>query len=159
MKAETGTCSLSCRDSLRQLMRQAVLQINAIRQVTYLELITVKEVAQLKGCSEQYIRTTISKGKLQAYKSENPANKLKQYLIPLNTLDPMLQAKYYGKNKPKEKVLKLKKECKPLDCFSIDEREEIDFWIKAIKEWQEYRNNPMKISRLKIDFLFIFSMI
>ena len=57
---------------------------------------TVKEVAELKGCSERYIQNCISKGKLEAIKKLNAKGKIKFY-VPISALPVPLQKKYYGK--------------------------------------------------------------
>ena len=36
----------------------------------------------------------------------------------------------------------LTKEAKPLDTYSIEEQEEIAFWLRLVKQWQGYRNKP-----------------
>jgi len=63
------------------------------------DLLTVKEVAELKGCTERYIRRIIKDGKLQAQEDSNPANNIKQYLVPVSALPEDLQQKYYSKIK------------------------------------------------------------
>lgn len=57
---------------------------------TYL---TVKEVAELKGCSTQYLRKAALSGSIKAKKELNDKNR-PQYLIPLSALDTKLQLKY-----------------------------------------------------------------
>ena len=61
-----------------------------------MEYLTVKEVAELKGCSERYIQNCISKGKLES-KSELNAKGKEKYLIPVSALPRELQSRYYGK--------------------------------------------------------------
>jgi hypothetical protein len=94
-------------------------------------------VAALKGCSERYIQQLVSKSKLPYEKALNQKN-LTQYLIPLTALDPKLQARYHGE-KPKPIKPVAPKKSKPLDCYTIEERREIDFWIATVKAWQEFR--------------------
>lgn len=53
---------------------------------TYL---TVKEVAELKGCSTQYLRKAALSGSIKAKKELNDKNR-PQYLIPLSALDTKL---------------------------------------------------------------------
>lgn len=59
---------------------------------------------------------------------------IKQWLIPVSTLDARLQAKYYGRTKPKKPV-ELPEEKKPLDAYSAEERRQIDGWINILKDW------------------------
>ena len=39
-----------------------------------MEYLTVKEVAELKGCSERYVKKTIQEGKLEAEQTVNEKN-------------------------------------------------------------------------------------
>lgn len=132
-----------------------------------MDLLTVKEVAELKGCSEQYIRRIIKEGKLQAQEDSNPANNIKQYLVPVSALPEELQRKYYAKIKSdavpivpelKEKKKNKKKliEKKAFDEYSAKEREEITLWCEILKEWQEVRNRYK--SKTEADPLFVASM-
>jgi excisionase family DNA binding protein len=105
---------------------------------TATELLTVKEVAVLKGCSERYVRNLISQNKIEFTQDKNPKNNKKQYLIPVSALEPKQQAKYYRHQPKREKPLP-DMPIKPLDSFTLSERKEIDGWISVIKEWLGYR--------------------
>lgn len=132
-----------------------------------MDLLTVKEVAELKGCSEQYIRRIIKEGKLEAEEDNDPKNNIKQYLVPVSALPEELQKKYYAKIKsdavpivpelkePKKTKKKLI-EKKAFDAFSASEREEITLWSEILKEWQEVRNRYK--SKTEADPLFVASM-
>lgn len=48
-----------------------------------MEYLTVKEVAELKGCSEQYVKKIIKDGKLSAEQTVNEKSRPK-YLIPVS---------------------------------------------------------------------------
>lgn len=109
-----------------------------------MEELTVKEVADLKGCTVQYIRKLIVEKKLTAYERWGQGgNKGLSYMIPLAALEPKLIAKYRriesrkaGSSKPKE--------AKPvpmtdMEQLTVKEREEIIFWKKVIEEWDAYR--------------------
>jgi excisionase family DNA binding protein len=61
------------------------------------EMLTVKQVAEVKGCSVQYIRKIIENGKLKAEETLNDRNR-KKYLVPLEALDENLQQKWYRMN-------------------------------------------------------------
>ncbi|MGN0587420.1 MAG: Mu transposase C-terminal domain-containing protein [Oscillospiraceae bacterium] len=123
-----------------------------------MEYLTVKEVAELKGCSEQYVKKIIKDGKLSAEQTVNEKSRPK-YLIPVSALPQELQNRYYGKliNEaqlclPKveppaeEKQVKIAstrtKIKKEFGEYSADEREQITFWTDLIREWrirrQEY---------------------
>ncbi len=104
-------------------------------------LLTVKEVAELKGCSVAYIHKLISSGDIECEKSQND-KKRKMYLIPLNALPVPLQAKYHEQHKINTAVpsKKPEKTVKPADHYTEKERQKIAFWIRLVNEWQEYRN-------------------
>lgn len=123
-----------------------------------MEYLTVKEVAELKGCSERYIQNCISKGKLEAVQDVCGQNNCMQYKIPISALPQELQSRYYGKlvneaqlclpkvqEDPKPKIrhtkIVVKKE---FGQFSAEEREQITFWTDLIREWRirrcEYSN-------------------
>lgn len=134
-----------------------------------MDLLTVKEVAELKGCSAQYLRKIIKDGKLEAQEDSDPKNNIKQYLVPVSALPDELQRKYYANIKsdavpivPERKEVKKKKliEKKAFDKFSAEEREEITFWCGILKEWQqvrgEYKNateaDPLFVSAMKLKY-------
>ena len=58
------------------------------------QMLTAKQVAEVKGCSFQYVQRIIKEGKLQAVETLNEKNR-KTYLIPLEALDEELQQKWY----------------------------------------------------------------
>lgn len=64
------------------------------------QMLTAKQVAEVKGCSYQYIKRIIKEGKLQAKEVLNDKNR-KTYLVPLETLDEELQQKWYQMNREK----------------------------------------------------------
>lgn len=61
-----------------------------------MEYLTVKEYAELKGCSERYVKKIAQDGKLSAEKTINDKGRPK-YLIPLSALSEDLKVKYYKK--------------------------------------------------------------
>lgn len=111
-----------------------------------MELLTVKEVAELKGCSVRAIQLAINAGTLVCQTTVNQNNR-PQYFIPLTALDPKLQKRYcaqkYGaapdslrtpmKDKPARKL-------RTLEEFSAEERDQIERWIVLLKDWQSYRD-------------------
>lgn len=123
-----------------------------------MDFLTVKEVAELKGCSERYIQNCISKGKLEAIQDVCGQNNCMQYKIPVSALPEPLQKKYYGKLTAEAQLClpKVKETSQPLvkhnknvtkkefGEFSTDEREQITFWTDLLREWQirrkEYEN-------------------
>lgn len=109
-----------------------------------MEEITVKEYAQLRGCTERYVIKLIAEKKLAAYERWGQrGQKGLNYMIPLASIEPKLIAKYRriqsskaGGSRPKE--------LKPVpladkEAMTEDEREEITFWKKILSGWDDYR--------------------
>ncbi len=128
-----------------------------------IEVLTVKEVAELKGCSEQYVKKMITQGKLKVDEQLNETNKQKQYLIEVASLPEDLQMKYYRENnnldqhfepEPQFKYQR-KKEVydKPLEEYTADEREMIGFWIEIIVRWQFERDNVENATQFDDEFI------
>ena len=106
--------------------------------------LTVKEVADLKGCTERYIKMLVANAEITAVETVNQNNR-KKYLIPLSELSEQEQLKYYKQHSisiPDELLAKRKpKQQRPhkeFDEFTADQREEIAKWIRIINEWDEY---------------------
>ena len=133
-----------------------------------MELLTVKEVADLKGCSEQYIKKLAKDKKIESYQSTSEKNRMK-YLIPVTALPPELQARYYKRLKtdtgimPEKKMPdKQKKNTvkKAFEDYSESEREEIAFWTKLLDEWQGVRSkfknkteiDPKFVSKCQLEY-------
>ena len=109
-----------------------------------MEEITVKEYAQLRGCTEQYVRKMISENRLTVVeKWGQGGNKGLSYMIPLASIEPKLIAKYRRIESRKANNDK-PKETKPVilpdkESMTEGEREEIAFWKQVIAGWDEYR--------------------
>ncbi len=111
-------------------------------------MLTVKEVAELKGCSHQNVKKLILEGKLKATETKNEKNR-KMYLIDPADLPEKLKIKYYaslGMDLPKEvrqsDALRAKEEGRTLkrfDEFSQSEREQISLWVDILNRWQADR--------------------
>ena len=124
-----------------------------------MEYLTVKEVAELKGCSEQYIKRQAKNGILLAELTVNPATNKTRYMIPLTALPEQLQEKWYKKQRTAAGVLPessepepeqsaktsnkygLKAAKRPFESFSEAEREQIHFWIDLLEQWQAERSS------------------
>ncbi len=111
-----------------------------------MELLTVKEVAQLKGCTIRNVQSMANMGKIPVRESLNENNR-KQYLIPLTALEPRLQAKYYRKKygevpAPLRKAARKSNppEPKPLEQFTAEQRQEIELWENILTDWQNFRS-------------------
>ncbi|MCM1525604.1 MAG: Mu transposase C-terminal domain-containing protein, partial [Ruminococcus sp.] len=138
-----------------------------------LEYLTVKEVAELKGCTVRYVRSCIIEGKLSAVSEICCDNNRLQYKIPLSALPDELKSRYYSnirtaENAPPEKkdkpLPKDKKQCensvkRSFEEYSEEERREILFWQNIIEQWQamraEYRKktefDPMFCAKVKLE--------
>lgn len=105
--------------------------------------LTVKEVAELKGCGVRYLRKQISAGKLRATTGINPENRRKQYMVELSDLPPALQRKYYTRQRAAEPLPALAAEKlareKSFDEYTESERQQITFWSGIIEEWLAVR--------------------
>lgn len=104
--------------------------------------LTVKEVADIKNCSVQYIKKCITDGSINADIDYNKNNR-KKYLIPLTALTSHEQLKYYKQNNielPDELLPKAKTQRphKTLEEFTADQREDIAEWMRILKAWDEY---------------------
>ena len=103
-----------------------------------------QEVAALTGKTDRTVRRWAESGKIPAERVLNKFNS-PEYLFSLDALEPHLQQKYFDglKLTPSPEVAQtLTKEAKPLDTYSIEEQEEIAFWLRLVKQWQGYRNKP-----------------
>lgn len=124
------------------------------------QMLTAKQVAEVKGCSYQYVKRIIKDGRLPAQEVLNEKNR-KTYLVPLNALDEELQQKWYQMNleNPPEKVDEVRpepeQETKAIDQFSEAERREIDFWIELVEQWQNFRQKPGVTSKAAVDDQFV----
>lgn len=114
-----------------------------------MHLLTVKEVAELKGCSKQYILNLIAGNRIQYEIKMNKSNR-QQYLIPLTELSPVLQRKWYKKQglpvpSDLSKAAAPLREPKPLESYTEDQRRQIGWWIGVLDEWQSFRaeHNPL----------------
>lgn len=120
-----------------------------------MEMLTAKQVAEVKGCSYRYIKRIIKDGKLRAVESLNDKNKM-TYLIPLNELDETLQLRWYQKNmEPEAAVPDNEEPVEEIDQFTQAEREEIDFWIGLLEQWDDYRKRPGVTSKASVDEAFV----
>lgn len=70
-----------------------------------MDYLTVKETAELKGCSERYIKTLCKDGKIKADLQLHPQNKQLCYMIPVSALPEELQIKYYKQKRTESGIL------------------------------------------------------
>ena len=117
--------------------------------VKFLEArLTVREVASLKGCTEQYIRKLCLDNKIRAITVEGIGGASgKNYSIPLSALDPRLQKKYYKQQaKTIESQLTITVEEEPppvlnLETITADQRRQIAIWKTILNQWDIFRTD------------------
>ncbi len=103
--------------------------------------LTTKEVAKLYNKNESTIRRWAESGKLEAECIYNQFNS-PAYLFAISALDKPMQEKYFAQVKaslPKT-AKSISKKGKAFDHYSDSERQEIMWWEKTLKEWQNYRD-------------------
>lgn len=105
------------------------------------QMLTAKQLAEIKGCSYRYIKRILQEGKIQAVEATNSRNR-KIYQIPLESLPEDVQAKWLKQQaeNPPDGVELPEPEREAIDQFSEDERKEIDFWTALVHQWWDYRN-------------------
>lgn len=126
--------------------------------------LSVKELAELKGCSERNVRDQIKKGKIYSDQIVNDKNRHNCYSIPLSSLPEELQLKYYNRLKqeagtaPELKetaALKAPKKTvkKAFEEYTAEERKEIALWCSILREWQDVRAKYKKKTSVDADFV------
>jgi len=108
-------------------------------------LLKATELVSLLGLSERHIQRLAKEGKIPSRKTVNDKNR-PVLLFPLEALSSDLQRKYMAQHKidlPTEAAA-IEPEAQPLDNFSADELAEIQFWLRILSEWQQYRENYHK---------------
>lgn len=130
-----------------------------------MDYLTTKELADLKGCSERYVRKLIKNGEIFSESIINTSNGHTCHSIPVSALSEYLQAKYYAKirkdtglapelteNKP-EKQPKTKKPSRSFEELSADERTQLNFWCELLKEWQSRRSQYKRKTEFDKNFV------
>lgn len=120
------------------------------------QMLTVKQVAEVKGCRVQYIQRMAKEGKLPSVKTVNNRNQ-KVYQIPLESLPDELQQRWYQMQveQMREENGIEEENRGGTDQFSAEERLEIDFWLELVRKWQEYHNLAPKRSKGETDQKFL----
>lgn len=107
-------------------------------------MLSTKQVAVLFNKHESTVRRWAESGKLQAESILNKFNS-PEYLFPVDCLPPDIQEKYFYQWKASlptspDDLVPERRACKPLDHYTAEEREEIAWWQRTLKDWQRYRN-------------------
>ena len=134
-----------------------------------MDYLTVREVAEIKECSERYIKRLCKDGKIQAEQHIHPQNKGMCYMIPVSALSEQEQAIYYKQKRLEagvvpEKIISentvktaLKYRSKgvrrPFESFSEQERQDIKFWTEILQDWQAERSS--RKDKTKFDEIFV----
>lgn len=113
---------------------------------------SVKEIADLRGCTGQSIRNDIASGLLPAEVDTSTGRR--KYLIPLSALPAELQIKYYRQHEMEipeelqdEKKAKKPKppvQHRPIDEYTAAQRDEIAMWTTIVEDWELYRSKRRK---------------
>lgn len=134
-----------------------------------MEYLTTAEVAELKGCSLQYVQKCIKDGKIKASVKESAANNRTEYAVMLSDLPEKLRIKYENKKRGElglePLALPSKAAPKPdprqitLQDLTGDQREDVGLWCEIIKSWQAVRlNKGGELGKCKVDELFCAAM-
>lgn len=140
------------------------------RKEDNVDYLTVKEVAELKGCSERYIQRLVKSNKMVAEEQINSSNNQICYLIAVSSLSDDLQTKYYKQKRTEAGIMPEKTELdqpakepglkyrskgtkRAFDSFTAEERETIQFWIDLLNEWKAERSK--RKDKTEFDKLFV----
>jgi hypothetical protein len=125
--------------------------------------LTVAQTADLKRCSTRFIRKLIAAGHLPAAQRMNGHNR-PIYHIPLASLDAKLQRRYLkgcgAGQDAADKAVALPGMAaaagapRPLEQYTLMEREQLEFWTQLLSEWREYRLSRDGISKADADAQF-----
>lgn len=135
-----------------------------------MDYLTVKELAELKGCSGSYISRMIRDSKIQYIEKINSSNNQPYYAIPIASLSEELQAKYYKQKRTETGIMpetveseqptkkpglkyRSKGTKRTFDSFTAEEREIIRFWIDLLNEWQAERSK--RKDKTEFDKIFV----
>lgn len=109
-----------------------------------MEFLTVKDYAELRGCTERYIRQLISNNKIKVEEIDGIGGEAgRQYRIPLASLEQKYIRKWHRLHGVK-KVIETpapEMELPNVEEISEAERLEIGQWIAILKGWQQYRDS------------------
>lgn len=130
--------------------------------MTYL---TTAQVAELKGCSLQYVQKCVKDGKIKASVKENAANNRTEYEIALSDLPEKVQIKWENKQRselglepvplPGKPVPKPDPQQLTLQDLDGGQRRDVGLWCEIIKQWQAARSaKGAELGKCKVDELF-----
>ncbi len=124
--------------------------------------LTVKELAELKGCTERYIQSQIRKGQIVAEQATGSVIGRGgiQYRIPLSGLERRIQTKFKRRLRAIENALQPEQMIEEVDAESLtqEEREEIIFWKRTLEDWQRYRDCASSKERADEAYIELFAV-
>ena len=137
--------------------------------MTYL---STAEVAEIKGCTQRYVRKLAQKGKndyITAHEEATKrlaANNRTEYRVPLSALSESEQIAYENKQRrslglePVKKAVKqqLSPAEKPrltLDDLTDKQRTELYVWTSIIHDWLEIREKYPQYTKGEVDEMFV----
>ena len=112
--------------------------------------LSTQQVADVKGCTPQYVRRLAQNGKLEHIEKESAANNRCEYLFPLNVLTEREQIVWENKQRSKlglEPVPVPSRKQTPapnprqmtLQDLNGDQRSDVALWCRIIKDWLSVR--------------------
>ena len=127
--------------------------------------LTVKELAELKGCTERYIRSQITKEKICAIEMSGQVggNSGTHYRIPISKLEEKLQMKFKRRLKRLQKEYQKeeaeeKEEQKTIQECTAEEKEEILYWKRILESWRRYREEAEEKEKADEEFIKLISI-
>lgn len=108
--------------------------------------LTVKEYAEIQGCTDRLVRHNIQCGELEAVEGRSSRG-TKEYLIPLTVLPQAQQRKWYRAHHlelPPELRRRLP-DTTPADSRTLEEmtekeREQVNWWLRILEGWDKARS-------------------
>ena len=102
--------------------------------------LTIKQVAELKGCSERHARRIIEDSGVSIKKEINPESGHERYLVNISDLPTELREKWERQNAPRRKLVKQPEpDTKAFDAYSKFERKQIALWQEICGAWMAFR--------------------
>lgn len=126
--------------------------------------LTVKELAELKGCTERYIRNQISKQKIYAIEINGQVGGSSgtHYRIPLSKLEEKIQIKFKRRFKRLQKEAfkeeTEKEEQETIQELTEKEQQEILYWKRLLQSWRAYREDAKEKEKADEEFIKLISI-
>ena len=102
--------------------------------------LTVKEVAELAGCSINAIQKKANRGEWNVTTETTQTNRLR-YIFPIHALPADIQRRYYSKQRAQITECALPISNEAIEELSDEERAEVKMWAGLIERWQIARQN------------------